>query len=188
MEPYQTSGILVDPGDGSMIASNPCWGGLPFPRYRGRLRPGQITPVATLNLQPGEFVRIKSYEEILQTIHKDNKNRGMVFDGEMMPFCGQPIAFASRVERFIDEKTGKMKTLKTPAVILDNVYCRARYSNHRMFCPRSIFSWWREVWLERVSEIRGKAVPAKLCPGIRWRPKARPRPATDLGIWRCASC
>jgi hypothetical protein len=141
------------------------WGGLPFPRHRGRLRPGQITPIATLNLQPGELVRVKSYEDILRTIHEDNKNRGMVFDGEMMPFCGHTYRVRSRVERFVDEKTGKMKTLKTPAVMLDNVYCRARYSNHRMFCPRSIFSWWREVWLERVSENPRQTVPAEAVSG-----------------------
>ena len=33
-------------------------------------------------------------------------------------------------------------------MILEGAFCRARYSDHRMFCPRSIFSWWREVWLE----------------------------------------
>ena len=36
-------------------------------------------------------------------------------------------------------------------MILDDVFCRSRYSYHRMYCPRSIFAWWREVWLERVS-------------------------------------
>jgi hypothetical protein len=75
----------------------------------------------------------------------------MVFDGEMMPFCGGTYRVRGRVETFIDEKTGYMKSMKTPAVILDGVFCRSRYSNHRMFCPRSIFSWWREIWLERVS-------------------------------------
>ena len=48
-----------------------------------------------------------------------------------------------------DEKTGKMMSLKTPAVILENVWCQSRYSNDRFLCPRSIYSWWREVWLER---------------------------------------
>jgi hypothetical protein len=128
------------------------WGGLPFPRHRGSLPDGQPAPVAMLNLQPGELVRVKPYEEILRTIDKNNKNRGMGFDGEMVPFCGGTYRVRSRVERFIDEKTGKLKTLKTPAVVLDNVFCMARYSNHRMYCPRSIYSWWREVWLERVHE------------------------------------
>ena len=105
---------------------------------------GQPAPIASLNLQPGDFVKVKSYEEILTTLNTNNKNRGMHFDGEMVPYCGGTYRVQGRVERFIDEKTGYMKRLKTPAVILDGVVCRSRYSNHRMFCPRAIFAWWRE--------------------------------------------
>ena len=36
------------------------------------------------------------------------------------------------------------------AVIPDGVYCQSRYSENRLFCPRGIFAWWREVWLEKV--------------------------------------
>ena len=75
----------------------------------------------------------------------------MAFDGELVPYCGRTFRVRGRVEKFIDEKTGYMKRMKTPAVILEGAICRSRYSNHRMFCPRSIFAWWREVWLERVS-------------------------------------
>jgi hypothetical protein len=127
------------------------WGGLPYPRHRGTLPEGQPGPTATLNLQPGDFVRVKSYEEILATVNRKNLNRGMAFDGEMMPYCGRTFRVRGKVEKFIDERTGYMKRMKTPAVILEGVFCRSRYSNHRMFCPRSIFSWWREIWLERVS-------------------------------------
>lgn len=127
------------------------WGGLPFPRHRGTLPKGEPGPISTLNLRPGELVRIKSYDEILTTFDRDNRNRSMSFDGEMVPYCGRIYRVRDRIERFIDEKTGKMKALKTPAVILDDVFCRSRYSYHRMYCPRSIFAWWREVWLERVS-------------------------------------
>ena len=75
----------------------------------------------------------------------------MAFDGEMMPACGRTFRVRGQVEKFIDERTGYMKRMKTPAVILEGAFCGARYSNHRMFCPRSIYSWWREIWLERVS-------------------------------------
>jgi hypothetical protein len=81
----------------------------------------------------------------------NNKNRGLLFEAELVPYCGGTYRVRDRVERFIDEKTGYMRRLRTPAVILDGVVCRSRYSNHRMFCPRAIFSWWREIWLERVS-------------------------------------
>ena len=127
------------------------WGGLPYPRHRGTISAGEPAPIADLNLQAGDFVRIKPYEEILKTLNTTNKNRGLHFDGEMAPYCGRIYRVRGRVERFIDEKTGYMTRLKTPAVILDGVVCQARYSNHRMFCPRAILSWWREVWLERVS-------------------------------------
>jgi hypothetical protein len=128
------------------------WGGIPFPRRTGELPEGAIGPMSTLNLKPGEFVRVKSYSEILKTMDNSNKNRGMGFDGELVPYCGRTFRVRGRVEKFIDEKTGKMRTMKTPAVILDGVICNSRYSGHRMFCPRGIFAWWREVWLERVSQ------------------------------------
>jgi len=128
------------------------WGGLPYPRYRGIIPAGQPTPTATLNLQPGELVRIKSYKEILATLDTRNKNAGMAFDGEQVPYCGGLYRVRGKVETFIDEQTGYPKKLKTPAVILEGAFCRARYSDCRLYCPRSIFSWWREVWLERVFE------------------------------------
>jgi hypothetical protein len=45
-----------------------------------------------------------------------------------------------------------MRKMKTPAIILDGVYCQSLYSGKRILCPRAIFLWWREIWLERVSE------------------------------------
>lgn len=124
-------------------------GGVPFPRRKGTIPPGQPTPSCTLNLQPGELVRVKSYKEILATLD-GVKNRGMNFDAELVPYCGGVYRVKARVERFINEKNGRMSSLKTPAVVLENVWCHARYSSCRMFCPRSIYPWWREIWLERV--------------------------------------
>lgn len=40
--------------------------------------------------------------------------------------------------------------MKNPCIILEGVVCQGRYSDCRMFCPREIFSYWREIWLERV--------------------------------------
>jgi hypothetical protein len=39
--------------------------------------------------------------------------------------------------------------MKTPCVILSNVVCVADF--HRS-CPRKIYAYWREIWLERVPE------------------------------------
>ncbi|MCK1597309.1 hypothetical protein [Bradyrhizobium sp. 164] len=127
-------------------------GGVPFPRWKGTIPHRHETPTVSLNLQPGELVRVKTYKEILATVDSENINRGMAFDAELVPYCGGVYKVKTQVTKFIDEKTGKMRSLKTPAVILEDVWCRSRYSNCKMFCPRSIYSWWREVWLERISD------------------------------------
>src|SRR5215471_20486246 len=55
------------------------WGGVPFPRRRGKLDSGKDAPMADLQLQPGDLVRIRPLEEILPTIDKQNQHRGMGF-------------------------------------------------------------------------------------------------------------
>ena len=133
-------------------------GGIPFPRRRGLIPVGEKTPNSTLDLQPGEWVRVKSYKEILATIDANNNNKGLFFDAEMVPFCGRTFKVKSKVTQFIGEKTGLMVTLRTPAIILENVWCQSRFSDRRMLCPRAIYSWWRETWLERVTpEILSEA-------------------------------
>lgn len=133
--------------------------GVPFPKRTGTIAEGQPTPTCTLNLQPGEWVRIKSYPEILSTLDQSNRNRGLFFDCEEVPYCGGTYRVKSRVRQIINERTGKMTAFKTEAVILDGVYCQARYSDRRLFCPRSIYPMWREIWLERASAHSSEDAP-----------------------------
>ena len=130
----------------------PLWTHHRFPRRVGTIPVGKPTPTATLNLQPGEIVRVKSHKEILSTIDQGSRNRGLRWDAEMVPYCGGTYRVLRRVTRIIDEKTGKMLKMKNPCIILDSVVCQARYSGNRMFCPRAIYPYWREVWLDRVEQ------------------------------------
>ena len=127
-------------------------GGAPYPVRMGKIRKGARTPTVQTNLMPGELVRVKSYREILETLDETWRNRGMYFDGEMVPFCGKTFRVLKRVQQIIDEGTGTLRQFKSDAIILEGVTCEARYSHCRRFCPRSIFSYWREIWLERLDE------------------------------------
>jgi hypothetical protein len=129
-------------------------GGIPYPRRYGKLATGVRTPETNLGLEPGEWVRVKSYGQILATLDPLNKNRGLSFDAEMVPFCGRSFRVLKRVKRILNEKTGRLMVLNNACIILEGVVCEARYSECRLFCPRSIPSYWREIWLERLSEIR----------------------------------
>jgi hypothetical protein len=140
-------------------------GGKPSPVSWGLVPLGKPLPRVDLNLQPGDLVRIKSHEEIRKSLDRRNKNRGLFFDVEMVPFCGGVYRVRSYVDRFIDEKTGKMKSLKSPAVILEGVSCQSKFSKRRMHCPRGLHSWWREAWLERVSEGELSEAELRSCPG-----------------------
>ena len=135
---------LYDKGQG-------IWGGVPYPRRRGAIPVGE-RPGGELGLQPGELVRVKSFEAILATVDQSNKNRGLYFDAEMVPFCGRTFRVLKRVTRIVDEKTGKLLEFKNPCIILEGVACESRYSECRLFCPRSIYWYWREIWLERVGQ------------------------------------
>ena len=105
------------------------------------------TPKETLGLQPGDLVEVKSEEEILQTLDKNNRNRGLRFGGGMLEYCGKRFRVLRRVEKIIDERTGKMLHFPGDAIILDGIVCNAKYE---LFCPREIYSYWREIWLRRV--------------------------------------
>ncbi|MFF3442177.1 hypothetical protein [Streptosporangium sp. NPDC002721] len=123
-------------------------------RIRGGLKWGFVrgtavgrTPTATLDLRPGELVRIKSKREIVKTLNRDLLNRGMGFEEEMSRYCGQTARVLSRVDRCLDEKTGRMLQMKSPCIILEGVVCAGAYS---VGCPREFVPFWREIWLERI--------------------------------------
>ena len=121
-----------------------------WPRRAGTIPKGEPTPAVNLDLQPGELVRVKSHAEILATLTTESRNRGMLWDAELLLYCGGTYRVLRRVTKIIEESTGEMCEMKTPSIILDKVVCQSRYSNCRMFCPRGIYSYWREAWLERV--------------------------------------
>jgi hypothetical protein len=126
-------------------------------RRRGRTYPFvplpvlKKTPSAALNLQKGELVRVKSKEEIVATLDTRGKNRGLWFDVEMVGYCGKQYKVARRVEKIIDENTGAMLHLPNDCIVLEGVTCRGMLSTGRLFCPRNISPYWREIWLERVN-------------------------------------
>jgi len=120
--------------------------GLSWGFVKGRAPEGR-TPTGRLDLQIGETVRIKSRDEITRTLDAKRLNRGMGFEEEMARSCGKTAKVLRRVDRCIDEKTGKMLTMKNPCIVLDGIVCQGVYHGN---CPREYVSFWREVWLERV--------------------------------------
>ena len=115
--------------------------------------PGPVagkTPTELLDLQAGELVQVRGKREIMRTINFNRQNRGLSFDVEMAPYCGKTFRVLRRVERIVDEKTGRMLQIRGDCLILSGVTCGGCLSRNRLFCPRAIYPYWREIWLKRV--------------------------------------
>lgn len=103
------------------------------------------TPATPLGLQPGEMVRVRGIFEILRTLDRNGCNRGMEFKAEMFQYCGRKLPVICNMQRRIDERSGELKGLRSPCIVLESVYC----DGQRSFCQRSNYHYWREIWLSR---------------------------------------
>ena len=146
-----------------------------YPHVEGALKK---TPRSTLDLKPGDRVTVKPLEEIRATLDTRSRNRGLSFDSEMVRYCGGTYSVASRVTRLIDEPTGRMMEPPNDCIILDKVVCTAEYHG---LCPRAIYPYWREIWLEPAG-VR-EPVPGE----DRAAPAGAGRPAPLAPAWTADS-
>lgn len=100
-----------------------------------------------LNLQPGDLVRVKSLEQIRETLDADGKHQKLLFAPSMTEFCGSVLRVQKRVERIVLEGSPRQRAIKD-TVLLDGATCDGVC--HRL-CPRQSLLFWRECWLEKVN-------------------------------------
>jgi hypothetical protein len=118
--------------------------------------PHKRTPGESLDLKPGDLVRVKSRAQIVETLDHGRRNRGMAICYEMTRCCGGVAEVRNRVDRIIDERTGKMRELHD-TVTLQNLRKNERLCDECLCydelgdCPRGELMYWREIWLERAN-------------------------------------
>ncbi len=124
-------------------------------------RPG-LPPVAgasrvdgeKLGLQSGDLVEVRPLEEIGATLDDNLKHRGLAYSEELTPACGRRFRVKNRVDRLIDENTGRMIELKNDCIVLEGFVCSGDRSPSSLFCPREAYPLFREAWLRRVDDDR----------------------------------
>jgi hypothetical protein len=109
----------------------------------------QKTPTEALGLKPGEMVEVKSLQEIVATLNKHGRNRGLHFSPDQPPFCGGRYRVRTRADKFIAEGTGEMKHFQNNTVMLEDVLCDSACFAFGG-CFRADLLYWREIWLRRV--------------------------------------
>lgn len=106
------------------------------------------TPVDNLDLHPGDVVQTKTQDEIVQTLDRHGKNRGLAFRPELVRHCNGQFKVLRRLEKIIDPKTSKMISMGGKCVILEGAVCGGQL---RRFCPRMNYTYWRDIWLRKIS-------------------------------------
>jgi hypothetical protein len=90
---------------------------------------------AALDLRVGELVEVRSEGEILATLDEQGRLDRLPFMPEILQFAGRRLRVYKRATKACDT---------IPGVVC---ICTADY---HLFCPRSIYPYWREIWLRRV--------------------------------------
>jgi hypothetical protein len=99
-----------------------------------------------LNLKPGEWVEVKSEQEILSTLDQKGRYKGLGWMCNMRKFCGKRYRVFKRLETMLLESNRQYRKVKD-TVLLEGAICDGE---EWYGCDRSCYHFWREVWLRRV--------------------------------------
>jgi hypothetical protein len=96
-------------------------------------------------LRPGDWVRVRSRAQIRGTLDRSGALGGLAFGGEMAEDCGKILQVERRVERIMDERNGRIRSVR------NTVLLRGSLCDRYLGCARGMPILWREAWLERVA-------------------------------------
>ena len=110
---------------------------------------GTLISRESLGLQPGDWVEVRSAEEIGQTLDERGFNRGLLFTPEMLASCGRTARVHKRVEKIISERDGGMLHMRNDCIMLEGLVCTGERTPGMWSCHRDSYPFWREAWLKR---------------------------------------
>jgi hypothetical protein len=105
--------------------------------------------VAMPPLVQGDWVRVRSREEIFATLDPFKELKGCAFLPDMYQYCGTRQRVLRSMRHFMDERDYKLKKAHG-VILLENVICNGTPTFGE--CDRCCFLFWREEWLEKMDE------------------------------------
>ena len=113
---------------------------------RRRTNPTAVVNAADGGLQAGDEVRVKSQEEIQATLDRWSRLKGCDFMEEMWAYCGTSQRVLKRVDKFLDERTYRIRKCRG-ILTLEGAMCGG--TRDLGTCDRCCLFFWREEWLEK---------------------------------------
>ncbi len=107
-----------------------------------------MNALGQLDLRPGDWVEVRSEEEILATLDDTGALDGLIFMPEMLPYCGRRFHVHKRADKTCDtiHLTGMLRMDNT--VHLRMLRCNGAAHGG---CQAACLFFWKEAWLRRAS-------------------------------------
>jgi hypothetical protein len=99
-----------------------------------------------LGLRAGDWVEVKSKEEILGTLDARGMVDEMPFMPEMLQYCGKRLRVSKRAHKTCDPAIGVEGRKLDSAVHLENIRCDGGAHDG---CDAACLIFWKEAWLRR---------------------------------------
>jgi hypothetical protein len=106
--------------------------------------------VPSSDIGPGDIVKVRSVQEILNMLDDHEKYKGCLFIDEMYEHCDKTYKVLKTANYFFDEAKQKMCKAKD-SVILEGVVCSGRQRLYSVSCDRNCFFFWHKAWIEKIS-------------------------------------
>jgi len=112
-----------------------------------------------LDLKVGEWVVIRSAEEILSTLDSNARFQEVPFMPQMLQYCGMKFQVRKRAHKLCDTAFSTGGRRMADAVFLEDIRCDGQaFGGCEMKCPVI----WKEAWLRRANQSDGAYTSAPI--------------------------
>src|SRR5690349_9789766 len=113
-------------------------------------------PPKNLNLKAGDWVEVRSREEILATLDENGCLENLPFMPEMFAFCGRRLRVYKRAHKTCDTVNDYKGRRMKDAVHLDGVRCDGQGHGG---CEASCLIYWKTAWLRKCDKTDSGSKP-----------------------------
>src|SRR5262245_4619897 len=111
---------------------------------------------ARLNLRAGEWVEVRSKEEILKTLDRQGQMEGLPFMPQMFQYCGNRFQVFKRAHKTCDTVFPIRGRRMANAVHLETRCDGKAYGG----CQAGCLIFWKEAWLKRANNEESSIEPS----------------------------
>ena len=103
----------------------------------------------SLNLKAGEWVRVRTKEEILATLDRNGRLEEFPFMPQMLQYCGQKLRVIKHAHKLCDTQFATEGRSMKDAVVLEGLRCDGKAFGG---CEMGCVLIWKEAWLRRADD------------------------------------